>query len=206
MKIDQRKFCGLSKSKNFQSFLRENYPILFQGLIEHLQQGKGCGANKNKMIEIYKEIEKVDGIPKLVEFLQNVNPSSVVVENPISINDKNPVVSSTLINPYVAFEARSSSDLFHKLNIHNVFDIFKPGVFMIPQRMIVFDITREGCANKVVNFIRNKINTDYVILKGPKYWHGYIEYFEPQHNEEAKKINIDDRPISRYKKKFNLER
>lgn len=194
MKIDITRFCGLSRREDFQDWLKSISVDYYNELINHLKLGKSCGSNKSKMEEIYSKLEKDNKVELMVKFLSDKYPHILIYDN----NSKN---KNSLVK--IEKEPKKIEKLnlsLNELNYHKVFPKYKPGIMLLPHQMILIDYNEKALENRIIEFIRNKIQTDYLILKGPKFYHGYIEYFERRFNSDAVKYQVNNRPIFLYKK------
>lgn len=188
MRIDVNSFCSLSRATDFQDWLKSVAAPLHTELIEHLKLGKSCGSNKNKMRVIYDKI-KLGGLDnKLKDFLKSTHPNMLIAEQPT-----------------VAAETNKIEVTAEEANVHKVFPIYKPGLLMLPQQGIFIDNEYEPVMNQVMNFLKNKISTDYIVLKSNLYWHGYVEYFDRKFVDEIEKVKKENRPIAIYKAKHGIK-
>lgn len=188
MRIDVNSFCTLSRATDFQDWLKSSALVLHTELIDHLKLGKSCGSNKNKMRVIYDKIKSAGLDKVLIDFLKRTHPNMLIAEQPSVKDEKNKIEVS-------ADEA----------NIHKIFPIYKPGLLMLPQQGIFVENDYESVMNQVVNFLKNKISTDYIVLKSNLYWHGYVEYFDRKFISEIDKVKREERPIAKYKLKHGIK-
>jgi hypothetical protein len=195
MKIITEQYCNLARSKNFQNFLRSVSPDLFKNLIKQLQKGEGCNSNKNKMIEIQEELKSRGLINNLLDFLLDKYPNMVIKDTNNKKDNKFEI--KRII-------ASSAEELYDKMNYHKVFEKYRPKILTIPQQYIILGPTKQYVLNKINSFIRNKIDVDYIVLKGPELWHGYVEYFNLRFKNHLSDIQHNHRPIHQYKKSMNI--
>lgn len=193
--IDQSRFCGLSRANDFQLFLRKLAPDLYQELINYLQLGKGCRSNQEKMAIIFANIKKRGLIPEVEEFLSKNHPHIIKKDKP---KKKIKRIIKTI-------KASNAEELYQKMNYHKVFDIYRPKIFFIPQRRIIVEAQKQEVINNITRFVRNKIDVDYIILKGPELWHGYIEFFDKRFMGLTQKLNKSQRPIAQYRKRNGIK-
>jgi hypothetical protein len=202
MKIDVTRFCGLSRRDDFQNWLKSISNEYYNELIYFLRLGKSCGSNKEKMEEIYSKLVKDKKSNLMIDFLIKNYPHMIIY-------DKNDATSKIVEVPQNDKQMVLSNDKQmvlsnDELNHHKVFQKYKPGLLLIPHQMIFIDDNGRSLENRIIEFTRTKIQTDYVILQGPKFYHGYIEYFEKEFASEAFKLPSHNRPIFIYKKNNNL--
>lgn len=195
MKIITDQFCNLSRSKEFQNFLRSIAPDLYKKLIKHLQLGESCRSNRKKMIEIQNDLENRKLHGDLYAFLESKFPQSIAISSSEAPIEKHIVRKLT---------ATSKNDLYNKMNYHEVFELYRPKVLTIPQRHIIVGPTKSYVKNKINLFVMNKLDIDYIILKGDELWHGYIEYFDMRFAPHIQNIQYNHRPIAQYRAKNNI--
>ena len=194
MTVNVNSFCALSRTNDFQLWLKGAAADLHTDLIEHLKLGKSCGSNKNKMLIIYDKLKANNLESALIDFLKSSHPSILVeatVENKTKIADSVEIAKIDLTS--------------EEVNVHKVFPIYKPGVLMLPQQGIFVEKSYVAAMNKVIAFLRDKISTDYIVLKSNLYWHGYVEYFDKKFAAEADKVKRDTRPIALYRLKYGIK-
>jgi len=213
MRILENRFCGLSRAKNFQSFLKNLDGELYQELINHLQLNEGCKSNSKKMRKIYHDIKSRGKEQQLIDFISDRYPHMIVKGN----NDHNAKITNkdanikndrgarrndrgARRNEVRNISAATPNQLLEKMNYHKVFDIYRPRVFFIPQRKIIVGPTKKHVSSRIARFSAGKLDVDYIILQGPELWHGYVEYFEPRFKDKISQIDHSQRPIARYKK------
>jgi hypothetical protein len=193
MKLLKDRFCSLSRSKEFQVFLKKLDPKLYQELINHLQLNEGCDSNKDKMSKIHAQIKKDSKELELIEFMQERYPHMVVKtsKKPQEVEPKTKVKKMV---------AATSNQLYDKMNHHKVFNIYRPKLFFVPQRRIFVGPSRNEVLNSINRFIRTKLDSDYLILEGPELWHGYVEFFDVRFREHIKKLDINQKSLVKYRK------
>jgi len=196
MKISRDRFCELSKSRDFQSFLLNLDKNLYKELINHLKLGEGCQSNKKKMIEIYENIKSNDKLNYLEQFLLSKYPHMIVVDS-----DESKQINQNIIQ----VKASNTDELYDKMNYHKVFKLYRPSVLAIPQRKIFIGTSKNDVLNSITKFIRSKLNTEYVILQGPELWHGYVEYFDVKYKDLINDFDINKRPVLLYKKMNGID-
>lgn len=196
MRILESRFCSLSRAKDFQVFLKNLDVELYQLLINHLQLNEGCKSNSSKMKSIYSSIKSRGKENQLIDFMLDRYPHMVVRGK--SKNDKPKKIEN---KPTIKkLTAATTDELYDKMNYHRVFDIYRPKVLFIPQRKIIVGPTSEHVLKSVNQFLSGKIDTDYVILEGPEFWHGYVEYFDIRFRNSIKNLDHSHRPIAKFRK------
>lgn len=204
MKLIEDRFCGLSRAKDFQSFLKNVDVELYQELINHLQLNEGCKSNKNKMIKIRKELRDRGHELELINFMSDRYPHMVVkgsVESSPKPIQKESPKQDIKIKKMVA---TTTVELYDKMNYHRVFEVYRPKVLFVPQRRIFVGPNKKHVLNSVTSFTATKLDVDYIVLEGPELWHGYVEYFEPRFKDQITSIDHSQRPITLYRKKHNI--
>lgn len=195
MRILKDRFCSLSRSKDFQVFLKNLDSELYQSLINHLQLNEGCDSNKIKMSKIYRQIKKNGKELELLNFMKEKYPHMVVKtkEDSIKKPDKPNIKTKKMT-------AATPSELYDKMNHHKVFDVYRPKLFFIPQRRIFVGPSRKDVLNSINRFVQFKLEVDYIILEGPELWHGYVEYFDVRFKDHIKKFDHSQKSITKYRK------
>ena len=198
MKIITEHYCNLAKSQEFQKFLRSIAPDLYKKLIRQLQQGESCKDNRLKMIEIQSDLDSRNLLRDLKVFLSNRFPHTIANDNEEQYKQKNEVRKLT---------ANTANELYDRMNYHKVFPMYNPRILMIPQRHIIIGPEKDYVRNQINRFICNKLDVDYLILKGQEdLWHGYIEYFSTKYSSHIKNVDHSARPIAIYRKKIGITR
>ena len=199
MKIDIARYCSLSKRADFQNFIKNVNSSYYDELIHTLRKNAGCGANKKTMLSIHQKLINDGREFLLIQFLHDKYPSMVIHEASDNVSKTTPIPKNKQI-----IEIKSKQESID-YNHHKVFAFYKPGLMLLPQQMILISEEEQEVYNMTINFIRNKISTDYIILKGDKYWHSYIEFFDKRFANDVDKVLKENRPIFLYKKKYKLK-
>lgn len=126
-----------------------------------LQESRGCNQNKDLMVELLKELERMPGaVEKLFEFLNKHYPYMIVKEGQPPSK-----VSS------------SQSDL--------VFSYYNPQILTYPRRRIFEGVDLE---RQVKEFLLDKLKSDFVIVNGKAYVE-YLEQSDAQLVNEVPQNN-----------------
>lgn len=187
LEIKTSAFCGLSRSKDWQTWLNSEAPDLHDNLQETIRKGTGCRANSNKMMEIYFELLKRNKQKNLETFLQRRFPWMIKTPTKQRPSKRTapPVISQT-----------NSRD-WESLNKHKVFASYRPDILSFPRKLIIVD-NHKKLYNRVQRFIINKLAADYLIIEN----YAYIEYFEPKDAGIIDKIPRERRDIYKYRQKM----
>lgn len=134
IKIKVNKFCSLSTSPSWQAWLFHFSAELYRKFMGQIQQSRGCNQNRDIMIELLKEIDRIGGTDKLLVFLHAHYPHMLVdSESPsakIGIDDQ-------------------------------IFPYFNPALMTYPRRRI---IEGADLKQRVQEFLLDKLQSDYVIV------------------------------------------
>jgi hypothetical protein len=150
-KVRVDKFCSLATSPSWQAWLFHLDHDLYRRFIKKLQQSRGCSHNRDLMVEILKEIDKIDsGGPQLIEFLTKHYPTMLVTDD-------------------------SQPRLIRQDQHESIFDYYNPHILTYPRRMILIG-TPTDLKQRVQEFLLDKIQTDFVIV-GDR---AYIEYLKAE--------------------------
>jgi hypothetical protein len=179
---------------DFQEFLKELDEDYYDELVSFLREGHGCGDNKNKMMEIYNKVKNDGKEQFIIDFLSKRYPHMIVKSGKI----KEEIIKPNSVEKIGAVSAQDA-------NYHKVFPLFKPGMLMLPQQKIFVAYTEKEVYDVTMHFISNKLSTNFVLLKGPKYWHSYIEYFDIKYKNDIDKVPKHKRPVWVYKKEHNIK-
>ena len=140
MRIDTSKFCSLATSPSWQAWLFHFNADIYRRFIKSLQESRGCGQNRELMINILQEINKIDNGIKLGSFLQQHYPYM-------------------LLNDF---------DTPQLLNNDEIFEYYNPNILTYPRRMIFVGSPRE-LKSKVQSFLIDKIKSDFIIIGDKAY-------------------------------------
>jgi hypothetical protein len=169
-------FCALSTDQTFHKWLEDVDKEVYAGLQVHLKRNPGCRANKEYMKMVRRQLSANDLNDELIKFLRDYFP--------------------TVLKPIIEPRENNKIDL-SELNKHGVFRIYRPHILTFPHKYIIVDSDLEQLKKKIVEFIKDKIGTDYIIIEDRV----YIEYFEPRFKEEAETVPREVREIWLYKKR-----
>lgn len=153
MKVKVEKFCALATSPSWQAWLFHFNADLYRRFIKRLQESRGCGQNRDLMIEILGEIDKLSGNEKLLGFLHQHYPHILINEAPPVRAEPSPESSRQVVGA------------------DEIFEHYNPNLLTYPRRIIFTGSARE-LKTKVQSFLLDKIKSDSVIV-GEK---AYVEY------------------------------
>ncbi len=180
-KIDQNQFCYLSNSDLFLRWLYSTDIKLYTELIEHLRRGLGCGANREKMIDIYASLTKAGHDKNLEQFLKKNYPNMIVGDQ---VNDKPIVVGNT--------------NNFAALNKHKVFSHYDPTLATYPRRLIItqLDAGQMSLGRIVLSFCSQQDYCEHVVVDD----RAYIEYLPHGYGNLKNKIPDKNWQVRAYKR------
>ena len=194
MKIKTSQFCSISRSKDWQNWLKEIDADLHDELLEVVSK-RGCRAITKLMMDIYRSLIK-DGhrdsfetfmkrrFPYMITDDREVRRRSHEIEEYNKDNFKNK--EPKIIQPKI----RSAENI-------EIFKDYRANILSFPQRLIL-DGDIETLESRVKKFIADKSGTDYIIVNDK----AYIEYFLPQYKDIVEKIPIERREIHAYRMKM----
>ena len=180
MKLKTSLFCSLSRHPHMQLWLSKNAKDLYTALMGKLNDGAGCSAARDLMMDIYRELRRRGKLQVFEAFLKERFP--YVIEP---------------IKPTAQVKAELSADA----NKHDVFQRYTPKLFRFPRQLIIVDADQNQLTAKVNRFIRDKLGVDYLVIED----RAYIEYFLPQHAAAAAQIPKESREISLYRRRHNIK-
>ena len=174
MKIDASQFCYLSTSEVFLSWLSRLDKSLYDELVEHLREGKGCGSNRSKMMHILRSLQKNGKSDQLVGFLRDNYPS-ILKDDP-----------------------RQSKRDYESLNAHGVFEHYDPTLATFPMRLIITegDTGHTSLSKAVLSFCAQQARCDHIFIDDRV----YIEYITPEYANVIDRIPEKNWAIARYKR------
>lgn len=85
MKIRVEKFCSLATARDWQTWLYNHDPILYQEFITKLRHAKGCNDNRRLMVDILGVIDQRGDSVKLSEFLRLHYPH-LILDNKVVVD------------------------------------------------------------------------------------------------------------------------
>lgn len=184
-------FCGLSRSEDFQQWLKVTAEDLYDDLIKTLTAAKGCRANTNKMMEVYSKLSEKGLEPHLISFLQRRFPW-------ILKGGKKPeTFTPGKLKEEVPGKRKYAKTTVDVTNKHNVFKAYKPNVLSFPQKLVMVG-NPATLYQEVQKFAHNKLGVDYLIIED----HAYIEYFDIKYAAVVDKIPRESRDIYNYRKRL----
>lgn len=191
-------FCGLSRSTDWQSWLKETAPDLYLSLMSTVGSAKGCRANSNKMMDIYFELNKRGLEPDLLLFLKRRFPWIIKSESESTTAEirKDGQKASAI---HSLKNSKTSKDL-SSLNKHKVFPFYRPDILSFPQKFIILDDPSK-LQDRVKRFTENKLGVDYIIVED----RAYIEYFEPKYAAAIDRVPKESRDIYKYRLKLQQD-
>lgn len=174
IKVDQ--FCGLSTSPAWQAWLYRFSADLYQELAAHLRTSKGCGANRDKMMELMTRINATpQGSDKLLEFLRGSFPHVVEQAAPQAAV---PQVVSAPTPARVPFER------------------YDPRLLTFPRRQMFEGQDQSELTRRVHAFLADKVRSDWVIV-GDK---AYVEYVPSEHARVAGSVPEKNWLVTKWKR------
>jgi len=179
MKLRTSSFCGISRTKDWQAWLKQVAPDLLKDLVETLKIA-GCRKSKSKMISIYRDLYSRNLGPKLESFIEERFPH--LIDNKLS---KSELAKSTVVGTT-------------KVQADNVvFKNYRPDMLTFPHRLILTSEDPATLEIKVKKFVIDKYGVDYIII-GDR---AYIEYFDKRYAKVVDQIDPDKRELAIYRRK-----
>jgi hypothetical protein len=179
-KIRVSQFCALSHDIAFQNWLAVSFSDLHKILINHLMNSSSCYDNKQKMLELLREITKRGKEQDLINFL--------MAEFPLLIDEVDPKV---IRKPRINNRPQKHIGPFRYYN---------PILLSFPQKHIIRSIDREQLIKAVNDFIIDKIGVDYLVIDDT----AYIEYFKMKYQSEYSVVPAVTREIYQYREALNI--
>lgn len=187
-------FCGLSRSEDFQVWLKATAEDLYEDLKVVVDSSKGCRANSNKMMDIYFHLNDRGLEPYLITFLKRRFPW-IIKDAPKKTSQQNKLIKTVKVEQQI--KGLQTVRDWTTLNKHNVFRIYRPDILAFPQKFIIID-SPNILYDRVQKFIQNKLAVDYLLIEN----HAYIEYFDTRYAAVIDKIPRETRDIYKYRLKI----
>lgn len=188
-KIRINEFCGISRNKLWQEWLRTQAPDLYDQLIAVVSDpAGGCKKNTAVMVDIYNTLVRRGKESELTNYLRK--------EFPVALEEVQKNVFKTGIkktNTEVDLEAYKD---LQGPNKHKVFKSYNPNILSFPQKKIITDPNLINLNKRIKSFIKDKVDPDYIIIED----RAYIEYFLPKYRHEAAKYPTELRELFQWRK------
>jgi hypothetical protein len=191
-------FCGLSRSEDFQRWLKSTAEDLHEDLLTVIGSAKGCRANSNKMMDIYFELNDRGLEPHLITFLKRRFPW-IIKDNPHPPAPNRVREVKNIRNEQRISQLKSVKD-WASLNRHNVFRSYRPDILSFPQKLIIVDHPN-NLYDRIQRFVGDKLAVDYLIIED----HAYIEYFDMKYAAVIDKIPRENRDVYLYRLKMRQD-
>jgi hypothetical protein len=134
------------------------------------------------MLEIQNKIKERGRLSALVNFLLLEYPGVVeIIEDGKKISSSKPKIMP--------------------INDNKVFRYYNPNLLSFPQKLIITNLNQQALEISVLEFCKNKISTDYLIIGNT----AYIEYIKPKYYEEAKSVKNENRDLYRYRTRNGID-
>lgn len=174
-------FCALSGNSQWQNWLYKYDITLYNELIAHLRVSRGCGHNREKMIDLMGKIEaRPGGRDVIVEFLRANFPSMLDYAGaPVSKPAPSAVPGVQL--PQVPFEWNGNSLTF-------------------PKRAVLDNPDPAALRAEVDRLVSDKLRYDFVILQDK----AYVEYVPANHAKILDQIPVSNWKVSLFKRLWQV--
>jgi len=190
MEIHTSSFCSISRSEDWQKWLKETAPDLHQSLQEVIDSKRGCRANTNKMQDIYFELYQRNLGNAFESFVKRRFPWLIKSENKPPKERQTTTRLPRVTAPYKKVNLED-------LNKHKVFKYYKPNLLQFPQKLIILGHP-DTLFQQVQNFVQDKLAIDYLILED----RAYIEYFLPKYATIVDRYPRERREIYQYRRRM----
>jgi hypothetical protein len=136
------------------------------------------------MIDIYKKLYSIGKGERFEDFIRRRFP--YIIES----DQKKPVASGLpkRIKPKKMQAAPKDK--------HGVFKQYKPGLLTFPQKLILVDADAESLLNRVKDFLKDKVQIDYLLLGDTAYIEYVLKKYEdvvsqiPEHAKEIQQFRL----------------
>lgn len=179
-------FCGLARNQDWHKFLEATAPDLFKELIGFLRTATGCRSVKAKMMAIYQKLYQRGKGNDFENLMRRRFPYIIKSDDSPPKPPPKPVAKKVITKKVVTEE---------ELNKHGVFRIYKPNILTFPHKLIIVDKDHTSLMAKVKDFLRDKIEIDYLIIED----RAYIEYLLNKYKDAEDKLDVRSLEISQYR-------
>jgi hypothetical protein len=183
-KIRTSQFCTLSKESKWQAWLQTVSQDLHDELVKFIQTSNSCRANHDKMMEVYKKLEKRNLSSHLVKFLRKEYPHTI--DEVKEITDPLP--------------PKTPSKLVAVAGPTEVFKYYNPNILTFPHKIIFENDNPDDLRREVSRFLVGKVGGDFIIIAN----RAYVEYFLLKYGRENKDLPQNMREIVQYRAKKGL--
>jgi len=179
----------MSRSEDWQNWLKETDSELYQMLIDVINQRKGCSSNSEVMMKIYKGLYD-RGLGEEFEVFITKRYSWIIEKSTTGIKRPPRRLQDA---PKMWKKQRKVSDV-SSMNKHKVFRSYRPDLLQFPHKYIIVNDPSKIC-QEVEDFVRDKIGVDWIIIED----HAYIEYFPAQYADICEQISPETRDVHCYR-------
>jgi hypothetical protein len=177
--LRETQFCGLVRAVEWQAWLGEHAPDLLESLRIFLKSGKGCRANKERMLAI-REVLYARGLGERFE-------QFVIHRYPLLVAREDPQAPACVrqprqdIFPVLPIPLASRNP---KLNKHGVFKAYRPELLSFPHKLIIQHQNRDELQKQVADFTKRMVGVSVITIDDT----AYIEYVLPKFADVAAKL------------------
>ena len=178
--LREAQFCGLVRAPDWQAWLGEHVPDLLEDLRTFLKSGKGCRANKEKMLAIREVIYSKGLGDKFEQFVVHRYPLLVARtdQQAPACTRRQPKQDTLPVLP-IPLASRNP-----KLNKHSVFKVYRPDLLSFPHKLIIQHQNRVELQKQVADFTKRMAGVSIVYIDDT----AYIEYLLPKFADVASKL------------------
>jgi len=177
-------FCSLSTNDVWQAWLHKYDVVLYQELVEHLKVSRGCGHNREKMVELMGKIEAMPGGHQaLVDFLKVSFPSMLDWSGADPVPQPVPQQLPGVELPQVPFVWTGSGSQL-----------------TFPRRAVLEHQDHNVLLENVRQLVSDKVKYDYVILGS----RAYVEFVPATHAKIVDQIPDKNWKVTVYKRMWSM--
>jgi hypothetical protein len=170
LKLKESQFCGLSRAADWLLWLKDNALDLYEDLRTFHKMGRGCKANRERMMFIRDSLYKRSLGEKFEQFVMMRYPNLIVREELPPVPTRQTRQNTAPVLP-IPLQSRNV-----KLNKHNVFRFYRPEMLTFPHKVIIQNNNKEELERLVREFTGKMIGVNILTIDDT----AYIEYLLPK--------------------------
>jgi len=178
LKLKESQFCGMSRSKAWLEWIAAAAKDLHDDLVQTHKSGRGCRANREKMLSLRKALYDRGMGSRFEEFILKTFPFLIEREEPKQ-------QQATVVHKTVQSLPVPSQSKDHRLNKHKIFKYYRPDLLKFPHQLIIQDGDPKELERKVKEFVSDKIGVEILVIEDT----AYIEYVMPKFADVLSKMS-----------------
>ena len=157
-------------------------PAILNDLQQFLRTNTGCRTAKSKMIDIYKQLYSIGKGDRFEDFIRRRFPYIIEEDR------------KTRTNMPQRLKAKKPVTMRPR-DKHGVFKRYKPELLSFPQKLILVEEDSEALLRMVKDFLKDKVEIDYLIMGDT----AYIEYVLKKYEDVVNQIPDHAKEIHQFR-------